>query len=137
MVLTNNYKTAKDLPLHNWNDLIRSDFTLPPLPHDIGSWRGLEGMEDKDIQLHEGQQEDPSNSYGFQLKERERRLKEVKEIVQENATKHQQPSMEGSNIDNNPDLFPPLKNLKEEYNLTYCLITMPLLSVEECNAALA
>ena len=53
------------------------------------------------------------------------------------TTKHQQPSSEGSNIDNIPDLFPPLKNLKEEYNLTYCLITMPLLSVEERNVPLA
>ena len=32
-----------------------SNFMIPPLPHDIGTWKGLEDMENKDIQLCEGQ----------------------------------------------------------------------------------
>ena len=104
---------AKELPLSNQIDPDGSDFMIPPLPHNIGTWRGLEDTENKDIQLCEGQQEDQNDSYRFQLKERERRIKEVKEIVQENAAKWQQPSTEGSDSDNDPDLFPPTKNLKK------------------------
>ena len=112
-VLTNHYKTIKELPLSNQIDQRGDDLMIPPLPHNIGTWRGLEGMENKDIQLCEGQQEDRSNSYGFQLKERERRIKEVKEIAQENAAKCQWPSMEGSNSDDDPDLFLALCTTKE------------------------
>ena len=80
---------AKELLLSNQIDPDGSDFTIPPLPHDIGTWKGLEDMENKDIQLCESQREDQSDTYGFQLKERERRIKELKEIVQGNAAKWQ------------------------------------------------
>ena len=71
-------------------------------------------MASKDIQLCEGQRENQSSTYTFQLKERDRRIKELEKIVQGNTAKWQQSSTEHSNSDNNPDLFPPSKNLKEE-----------------------
>ena len=105
---------AKALPLSNWIDPDKSNFTIPPLPHNISTWKGLEDTENKDIQLCEGQREDQGDTYGFQLKERERRIKEFKEIVQGNMAKWKWPSTEGSNSDDDPDLFPPTKNLQEE-----------------------
>ena len=66
---------AKELPLSNQIDPNGSNFTILPLPHDIGTWKGLEDMENKDIQLCEGQREDQGDTYGFQLKESERRIK--------------------------------------------------------------
>ena len=86
-VLTNDYKIAKELPLSNRIDPNGSDFTIPPLPQNIGTSKGLEDMGNKDIQLHEGQREDQGITYGFQLKKRERGIKELEQIVQGNAAK--------------------------------------------------
>ena len=88
-VLTNDYNTIKELSVSNQIDLRGGDFTIPPLPHNIGTWKGIEDTENKDIQLGEGQQEDQGDTYSFQLKERERRIKEVKELAQENTAKWQ------------------------------------------------
>ena len=95
-------------------DLRGGDLTILPLPHDIGAWKGLEGTSTEDIQLHEGQRENQSGTYRFQLKERDRRMKELEEIVKGNAAKWQRSYTEHSNSNDDPDLFPPSKNLKEE-----------------------
>ena len=100
--------------MSNQIDLRGGDLTILPLPHDIGTWKGLEGTSTKDIQLREGQRENQSSTYRFQLKERDRRIKELEKIVKGNAAKWQQPSTEHSNSNDNPDLFPPSKNLKQE-----------------------
>ena len=71
-------------------------------------------MSTEDIQHREGQRENQSSTYGFQLKKRDRRMKELEKIVKGNAAKWQQSYTEHSNSDDNPDLFPPSKNLKEE-----------------------
>ena len=113
-VLTNNYNTIKELPVSNQFDHWGCDLTILPLPHNIGTWKGLEGTSTEDIQLCEGQRENQSGTYRFQLKERDSRIKELEKIVQGNAAKWQQSSTEPSNSDDDPDLFPPSKNLKEE-----------------------
>ena len=66
-------------------DLRGGDLTIIPLLHDIGTWKGLEGTSTEDIQLCEGQRENQSSTYRFQLKERDRRMKELEEIVEGNA----------------------------------------------------
>ena len=113
-VLTNDYNTINELLVSNQIDLRGGDLTILPLPHDIGTWRGLKGEATKDIQLCEGQRENQSSTYGFQLKERDRRIKELEKIVQGNAAIWQRSSTEHSNSNDNPDLFHPSKNLKEE-----------------------
>ena len=113
-VLTNDYNTIRELPVSNQIDLSGGDLTILPLPHDIGTWKGLEGMSTKDIQLHEGQRENQSGTYRFQLKERDRRMKELEKTVKGNAAKWHRSSTEHSNSNDSPDLFPPSKNLKEE-----------------------
>ena len=75
--------------MSNQIDLRGGNLTILPLPHDIGTWRGLEGTATEDIQLREGQRENQSSTYGFQVKERERRIKELEKIVQGNAAKWQ------------------------------------------------
>ena len=71
-------------------DLRGGDLTILPLLHDIGTWKGLEGMSTEDIQLCEGQRENQSGTYRFQLKERDRRMKELEKIVKGNTAKWQQ-----------------------------------------------
>ena len=86
---TNGYNTIKELPVSNQIDLSGGDLTILPLPHDIGTWKGLEGTSTKDIQLCEGQRENQSNTYRCQLKERDRRMKELEKIVKGNAAQWQ------------------------------------------------
>ena len=88
-VLTNDYNTIEELPVSNQIDLRGGDLTILPLPHDIDTWKGLEGTSTKDIQLREGQRENQSSTYRFQLKERDRRMKELEKIVKGNAAKWQ------------------------------------------------
>ena len=75
--------------MSNQIDLRGGNLTILPLAHDIGTWKGLEGMSTEDIQLHEGQRENQSSTYRFQLKERDRRIKELEKIVKGNAAKWQ------------------------------------------------
>ena len=60
---------VKELPVSNQIDQKGGYLTIPPLPQDVGTWKGLEGMDNKDIELSEGQQEDQSDSLRFWQRE--------------------------------------------------------------------